>query len=392
MAEKMPAAVKAQPAPLPLEEVYRRRVELGTGRAPAELDAMGTQTSIVLEVSSGVEPRVELTRSEDDDEPDTARWRVTIPWGAQTHPSPVRRVLRPEGPKGGSHAAMTADDVAIAGNRPDWVDAQWQPRRAAVTERRAVHRLGGQRIEPAAVFGNDTRMEYQDATWPWGLVGRVIASNGSVSSGALVGPRHVLTSQHQLRRCGPTYRFVPAYFDGDSLHGRGVGSHVRYSVSSDRGADVASGSDVAVLLIEDALGDWLGWFGARAYSEDWNDRHYWSIIGYPWSDPDTGRPRWQDGISVFDVDGWGYLGTELESNDSDLTSGNSGSPMFGWWKDGPYIVGTYSGAEEDTVGFTRQRANVMAGGPEMVATIRYARSIWGSSGDLQGKSKAENCR
>jgi V8-like Glu-specific endopeptidase len=40
------------------------------------------------------------------------------------------------------------------------------------------------------------RNAYLDATWPWGLVGKVFTSGGWVGSGALIGPSLIATAGH----------------------------------------------------------------------------------------------------------------------------------------------------------------------------------------------------
>jgi hypothetical protein len=75
--------------------------------------------------------------------------------------------------------------------------------------------------------------------------------------------------------------FVPSYYDGSSLLGFGGQSYV----SDARGWDVSyisrlpDAHDMAVLRLYDPLGDWLGYFGSKPYSNSWTGQPYWNITG-----------------------------------------------------------------------------------------------------------------
>jgi hypothetical protein len=92
-------------------------------------------------------------------------------------------------------------------------------------------------------------------------------------------------------------RFVPAYYDGASLLGAGGEAYV----SDARGWDVSYRSrypdahDMAVLRIYEPLGDWLGYFGSKAYLSRWTGQPYWNITGYPDAVAGAERPSYQLG-------------------------------------------------------------------------------------------------
>jgi hypothetical protein len=98
--------------------------------------------------------------------------------------------------------------------------------------------------------------------------------------------------------------------------------------------------DMAVMRLADPLGSWLGYFGAMPYDDNWEGGNYWTLVGYP-SAVTSERPSYQSGIAVLDDDEDGDA-QELEHHGDD-TGGDSGGPFFGWWTDGPYVVGTVSG-------------------------------------------------
>lgn len=238
-----------------------------------------------------------------------------------------------------------------------------------------MRRLNGRPIEPLVVFGSDNRLVFRDASWPWGLVGRVFNSRGSSGTGVLVGPRIVATAGHMVPWDDASWwmRFVPAYYDGQSLHGAGVESYV----SDTRGFNTSgsvTGYDWAILRLYQPLGSWLGYYGYNGYSESWNNQPYWTIVGYPGAVDSALKPSYQNGITIFDVDSDSNGGSELESQTVDLTPGNSGGPMWAWWGSDPRVVGVVGGSETDWIfPFGSELGNVMAGGagfPNLIARGR----------------------
>jgi hypothetical protein len=100
----------------------------------------------------------------------------------------------------------------------------------------------------------------------------------------------------------------------------------------------------------------------------WEDDPYGSIIGCPSAVAGGQRPSFQGSVSSFDTDSDSNGGLEIETR-ADLTPGNSGGPMFGWWGGDPRLIGAVSGEEEDwSPAFwpwqwgNLERGNVIAGG------------------------------
>jgi V8-like Glu-specific endopeptidase len=213
-----------------------------------------------------------------------------------------------------------------------------------------------------------------DASWPWGLVGKVFSSNGLVGTGALVSPTTIVTAGHLVPWGQSSWwmRFVPAYFDGASLYGAGVESNV----SSCYGYNVRgelTGYDWAVCRLYEPLGASLGYFGSSGYSNSWNNLPAFTIMGYPGAVASGERPSFQHAISVVGSDGDRNGGLEIE-HFGDVTRGNSGGPMFGWWNGDPRLIGVVAGEETE---WTGRRVNVVAGGNGMVNLITWARNNWG---------------
>lgn len=132
----------------------------------------------------------------------------------------------------------------MAGHRPAWQDALYQPRLTVQKQFPPLQRFDGRPVDPLIVFGADDRWSFKDSAWPWGLVGKIFTSSGWTGSGVLVGERLVVTAGHVVPwadvAAGSWWmKFVPAYYDGSSLYGAGVESYVsaRDSPTSSGGAE-----------------------------------------------------------------------------------------------------------------------------------------------------------
>jgi V8-like Glu-specific endopeptidase len=356
-------------APDSLERVHARRPILGSGKRPEPLVRLAEQRTIY--VHGAEKPPVQVERL---GEGAAGLWRVNLPVGD-----------RPEGARPGLTQVRDAPEaiaksiderLPVSGFRPDWADAMYVPRRVAVEQPPPLRRFNKHPVTPLWVFGGDDRWQFRDPAWPWGLVGRIFTNRGYAGTGTLVGDRIVITAGHMVPWGDSPWwmRFVPAYYDGASLHGAGVESYV----SDARGYDVVgTGYDWAVLRLYEPLGVSLGYFGYNGYSDSWNDRPDWSIIGYPGAIANGMRPSFQGSITVNDTDSDSNGGEELESNTADLTAGDSGGPMFGWWGGDPRIVGVVSGEEEMSfLWWTWDQDNIMAAGSGFTSLCAWGRSNW----------------
>ena len=77
--------------------------------------------------------------------------------------------------------------------------------------------------------------------------------------------------------------------------------------------------------------------------------NYWTLTGYPGTIAGGQRPVYQSGVAVLDDDEDGDA-QEIEHH-GDSSPGKSGGPMYGFWSDGPYAIGTTSGGETISGGF-----------------------------------------
>ncbi len=244
-----------------------------------------------------------------------------------------------------------------------------------------MRRINGRLIEPYyGVYGPDDRQVYYPSDYPWRCVGRVFvwtnwASGGSWDwwgSGVLVGPRHVMTAGHVCPWGSGSWamQFIPAYWDGSSVHGEGARSFVSDFNGWNTDNTVAA-HDMAVLRLYEPIGSWLGWMGTKAYDPGWQGGAYWTLTGYPAMVAGAERPSYESSIPVLHHDDDGEA-KELEHH-GDATGGDSGGPFFAFWDDGPYSIGTTSGGEIEAGG---EDNNVEAGGKAMVDLAQWALTNW----------------
>lgn len=270
----------------------------------------------------------------------------------------------------------------IVPNIPSWSGINYHPKISGPSKISTLKRTNGRRITPHYVFHDpDQRQVFVPEGYPWRCIGKIFVWNDARSTspigtatGALVGRNIVVTASHVCpwKNTGSwMMKFVPAYYDGDSKLGKGVSSFVQncygYKIHE-------AGEDMAVLKLYNPLGDTLGCFGYKTYTDNWEDGDYWTKTGYPGLVAKGERPSRITWFPIIDDDDSGE-GVELEYR-VDASGGDSGGPVFGWWKGLPYIIGTHSGGEEEIDWFRVVQNNVAAGGRALSNLIGWARKNW----------------
>ncbi len=355
-------------------EVAQGRAILGKGQPPAELLRLAHTREHFLRSTKGeAEPEISLERVHDVAEP---IWRVQIS-DTTLDVLPGRTAVRERPEK---LVSEIDQKISFTGLRPEWAHSFYAPRVDSTAYDRPMRRFNGRIVEPLYVFGADNRVAYQDASWPWGLVGKIFNSDGKVGTGALIGKRIIATAGHMIPwvsvAAGSWWmRFVPAFFNGSSLFGAGVQSFVSDAKGYNTSGDV-TGYDFAVCRLYTPLGDSLGYFGYNGYDDDWEDEAYWTLLGYPTAIASGQKPSFQGSIAVIDDDGDSNGGLEIESH-ADMTPGNSGGPFFGWWSGDPRLIGVVSGQEEEySFPFSTEKVNVVAGGSGFTNLMAWGRTNW----------------
>ncbi|MGW8557679.1 trypsin-like serine peptidase [Streptomyces tubercidicus] len=266
---------------------------------------------------------------------------------------------------------------------PDWTAVSAMPTLAPGIERPRLVPRNGTRVrrrgphEPECVIHPDNRSAYYPNSYPFSLVGRIFVWEDANrpnwtwrATASLLGSRTIMTASHVVPWGSSNWKalFVPAYYDGASVHGAWAASWV---TNAQGYSSHSQGDDMAVMRLDVPLGNNLGWFGFRTYSSDWEDLNVWTLPGYA-KDKDSGNRPWLHlNFPVIDDDNDG-AGVELEYR-ADTEEGQSGAPVFAWFNGSPDVVGTHSGCE-DNVGEPSQ--NVAAGGNALTNLLHWARNTW----------------
>jgi V8-like Glu-specific endopeptidase len=230
-------------------------------------------------------------------------------------------------------------------------------------------RFGELRYEPTTIFNPDGRRPYYAETYPWRCLVRITTPRGWSGSGVLIGPRHVLTASHCVDWTPGWLSVDVMYSDATSLaSANGVIAYAESKVGVGTIPDDESDEDYAVIVLDQPLGEQYGWLGSRTYDSGWDDEtSAWHSIGYPQDWSGNGEiAAWQTNFYLNEL-GADYGSARLiRSKTFDNWPGQSGSPIFGFWGDGPYVVGVVSGQGSDY--------NYISGGSLLPSLVSQARN------------------
>lgn len=224
----------------------------------------------------------------------------------------------------------------------------------------------GEDLEPLTVYRPDDRHAYYDTSFPWVNVCRIQMDNGRSGSGAIVGPRHVLTANHvvdwasngagvvEVLRHGSTTVRTSRITNVWSYPGVRLGNTIPFSKLDE---------DYVVLVTADRIGDSYGWFGVRTYDSGWDGQRFWTTAGYPGDVGSGVIPYWQN-TRWLDEPALDFGGGRAISTDADTFAGQSGSGVWAWWAAGPSIVAVVS---------AEGSANWCSGGNDLTRLVNTAR-------------------
>lgn len=346
--------------PLLPHELADRQPVLANSAIPNELLERDRRRRIFVAGDGDEQPVVTVSRVHDSDQDARADgWRIDVLMHeGQSYALPLVEAIRqhPE-----VYRAAINVDLNFSGHRPEWMDLLYVPR--VIPQRNTSHlrRINGGICRPLAF---ENRHLLHDTSYPWGCIGKV-RTHEKTGSGVLVGRNIVATAGHVV----PWDDNRPVSFDTSHLSEPGMAANVVAA----RGFNTSlTGYDWAILKLDEPLGDRLGYMGFNSYTDNWEGRPFWHIVGYPEGE----GPFWQGAISVRDDDEDGNGGQELESEDADTIDGDSGGPMFAWWNSDPRIVGVVSGVATEHVPIAAQQNQITAGGPGLGQLIAWGRSNW----------------
>jgi len=276
--------------------------------------------------------------------------------------------------------------LEIKGFRPAGIPTNFTPELARPTHRLRP-RKGKDPDRGGTIFGTDDRYLFDDISFPWRTTGKVRTA-GQWGSGTTIGPRHVLTASHVVNWTGGSgggvswLTFTPGYFDGSGPWGEIAATQVIFwEKAPGTVTDEQTAFDYVVLVMEERIGDIVGYPGYRTYSDDWNDGAYWQYIGYPGELSSGERPAFQGGGVVSSVGEESLSGQTgfVMGHFNEFTPGQSGGAAWGWWGQEPWprVVGVGS-----TIGSTAVQQptgstsgdNEYGGGPALSTLISWART------------------
>ena len=235
--------------------------------------------------------------------------------------------------------------------------------------------------KPTNIFGTDERYIYQDTRFPWRTVGRIWTASGACT-GCTIGPRLVLTASHcinWLTGGGAGWvNFSPGYFNGNGPWGEFYATRViSWNKAQGSLSDFETAFDYVVLVMNDYVGNMVGYPGYRTYSSSWNGDDVWQHMGYPGDLTSTQRPAFQGDCRISSTESESLPGQTgfVLGHFNDVTGGHSGGPIWGWWNGEawPRVVGVQS-AEANTPALNTSGDNEFGGGPALSALITWARN------------------
>lgn len=221
------------------------------------------------------------------------------------------------------------------------------------------------------VFGEDERYIFYDTSYPFSTVGRT--STGC--TGTMIGPRFILTAYHCIEGAG-SITFTPSYYDGVAPFGTAnVIESIHWNLvdTSDGFYNDEVAYDYAVSILDRRMGDITGWMGVKNYDDSWNNKAYWSNIGYPAGFAGNQKPTFTSGGAIWTTEDYSCDGLDgkVLGHFIDIEGGHSGGPLYAEFSDGLKIVGVQS-SEAHSASYNINGDNQAAGGQAMLDLAWYA--------------------
>lgn len=356
---------KRPPSP-PLDGSKLSKAKLRVPTHEVDSEDFGERRTRFALSDLGDEPPEVVTRLVKRGRGKAARWEVELTVGGrELHPvAPPALNVRHIPVK--DLARVRVGDLKASIPKYDARKVAVRPRGRAVPKRFKM-RFGDLQYDPTTIFAPDGRRAFYDTNYPWRCVVRVVTPNGWSGSGVLIGPRHVLTASHCVDWTPGWLSVFVMYSDTEYLaSANGTWAYSVTRVSSGAYSSGVADEDFAVIVLDQPIGLTYGWLGSRTYDNGWDDATTaWHSIGYPQDLSASGEiAAWQTDFSLNELDSASGGTRLIRTNTFDNWPGQSGSPIFGFWSDGPYAVGVVSGQASDY--------NWIASGSMLPALVRQA--------------------
>lgn len=191
----------------------------------------------------------------------------------------------------------------------------------------------------------------------------------------MVGRRIMITAQHCVEFTSgnnfKSFKFSPAYNGKpNSQIGTANADKVYYwnKINPDDGLSSEEvANDYVLVVLDRPIGDKSGYLGYKTWQDSWKNKKAWVSIGYPGDKGNTKKPVFCPQEAVTDVKSFDGGKFKMLTHEIDIYKGQSGSPIYGQFGSGYFLVGVHSAENKG------EHFNCGAGGSMLSSIIKFGR-------------------